>query len=312
MDNNQGMISCAIGCWLVAALGGFLAAVLLWVLGDWSFMQGVFMGAVVFGVAGLLLNLVMCRTLPAAGSASVGQVDATTAKAEEARVAAAARSAEAAAAATPAGQAEPVSVPAAPTVAGGINPSAALAGEAELASRKGTWKYEGDAAKPASKPAAKAPAAKAAPAKADTAKAAEADAKPAPAKKAAPKKKAAAKPDPAPAATATPDYDGDGKLEGTGEGTKPAALDGPRGGQADNLKEIKGIGPKLEALCNDMGFYHFDQIANWTPDEVAWVNANLVGFKGRVTRDNWIDQAKILASGGETEFSKRVEGGDVY
>ena len=100
--------------------------------------------------------------------------------------------------------------------------------------------------------------------------------------------------------------------EGTGEGTKPAALDGPRDGKADNLKEIKGIGPKLEALCNDMGFYHFDQIANWTPDEVAWVNANLVGFKGRVSRDNWIDQAKVLAAGGETEFSKRVEDGDVY
>jgi predicted flap endonuclease-1-like 5' DNA nuclease len=45
---------------------------------------------------------------------------------------------------------------------------------------------------------------------------------------------------------------------------------------------------------------------------VAWVDANLQGFKGRVTRDNWIAQAKILASGGETEFSKRVEDGDVY
>lgn len=117
---------------------------------------------------------------------------------------------------------------------------------------------------------------------------------------------------PAPAPEATPDYDKDGVHEGTDEGTRPATLDAPRGGVADNLKEIKGIGPKLEKLCHSMGFYHFDQIANWTPDEVAWVDANLQGFKGRVSRDNWIAQARILAAGGETEFSKRVEDGDVY
>lgn len=110
----------------------------------------------------------------------------------------------------------------------------------------------------------------------------------------------------------TPDYDKDGVKEGDNEGTKPAGLDGPRGGTADNLKEIKGVGPKLENLLHSMGFYHFDQIANWSSDEVAWVDANLKGFKGRVSRDNWIDQAKTLAAGGDTEFSKRVEEGDVY
>ena len=109
-----------------------------------------------------------------------------------------------------------------------------------------------------------------------------------------------------------PDYDGDGELEGTAEGSRPAGLDSPRDGKADNLKEIKGIGPKLEKLCNSLGFWHFDQVANWTSDEVAWVDANLEGFKGRVTRDKWVEQAQILASGGETEFSKRVEDGDVY
>jgi len=65
-------------------------------------------------------------------------------------------------------------------------------------------------------------------------------------------------------------------------------------------------------LLHSMGFYHFDQIANWTPDEVAWVDDNLQGFKGRVTRDNWVAQAKTLADGGDTEFSKRVGKGDVY
>lgn len=110
----------------------------------------------------------------------------------------------------------------------------------------------------------------------------------------------------------THDYDGDGMHEGTSEGTRPSGLDAPRDGNADDLKQIKGIGPKLEKLCNSLGFWHFEQVAGWTLDEVAWVDANLEGFKGRVTRDKWVEQAKVLAAGGETEFSKRVEDGDVY
>jgi NADH-quinone oxidoreductase subunit E len=95
-------------------------------------------------------------------------------------------------------------------------------------------------------------------------------------------------------------------------GVKPAGLPEARGGKADNLKAIKGIGPKLEVLCNSLGFYHFDQIANWTAEEIAWVDDNLEGFKGRVTRDAWVEQAKLLASGQETEFAARVKKGDVY
>ncbi len=126
--------------------------------------------------------------------------------------------------------------------------------------------------------------------------------------------KAASSPSPAPAkAAAAPAASSKASGGNDGDvGTRPAGLDAPRGGSADDLKQIKGIGPKLEKLCNSMGFWHFDQIAAWTPDEVAWVDENLQGFKGRVSRDNWIDQAKVLASGGETEFSKRVEDGDVY
>jgi predicted flap endonuclease-1-like 5' DNA nuclease len=93
---------------------------------------------------------------------------------------------------------------------------------------------------------------------------------------------------------------------------KPLTLSAARGGQADDLKKIKGVGPKLEAMLHGMGFYHFDQIANWTAAEVAWVDENLEGFKGRVSRDGWVAQAKILAAGGETEFSQRVGDGDVY
>ena len=95
-------------------------------------------------------------------------------------------------------------------------------------------------------------------------------------------------------------------------GTKPAALTAARDGAADDLKLIKGVGPKMETLLNSLGFYHYDQIAAWTADEVSWVDQNLEGFKGRVSRDNWVTQAQALASGAETEFSQRAKKDDIY
>ena len=97
-----------------------------------------------------------------------------------------------------------------------------------------------------------------------------------------------------------------------GPGTRPEGLSAARDGQPDDLKQIKGVGPKLEGMLHELGFYHFDQIAGWGPEEIAWVDQNLVGFKGRVSRDEWVSQAKVLAEGGETEFSSRVKKGDVY
>ena len=96
------------------------------------------------------------------------------------------------------------------------------------------------------------------------------------------------------------------------EAAKPTGLTEARGGKPDDLKKIKGVGPKLEKLLHSMGFFHFDQVANWTEAEIAWVDDNLEGFKGRVTRDSWVEQAKTLAAGEETAFSKKVEDGDVY
>lgn len=90
----------------------------------------------------------------------------------------------------------------------------------------------------------------------------------------------------------------------------PETLDGPRGGKADDLKKLKGVGPKLEATLHELGFYHFDQVANWGPAEVAWVDSRLK-FKGRIERDGWIEQARTLAAGEDTEFSKRMEAGEV-
>ncbi len=83
-----------------------------------------------------------------------------------------------------------------------------------------------------------------------------------------------------------------------GAAKRPEALAAARGGKPDDLTLIVGIGPKLAALCHRLGFYHFDQIANWTAEEITWVDGNLEGFKGRVTRDKWVPQAKILAAGG--------------
>jgi predicted flap endonuclease-1-like 5' DNA nuclease len=82
------------------------------------------------------------------------------------------------------------------------------------------------------------------------------------------------------------------------DATKPVFLTAARGGQADDLKLIKGVGPKLEVMLHGMGVYHFDQIAAWSDAEVAWVDDNLEGFKGRVSRDGWVGQARVLAAGG--------------
>ena len=79
------------------------------------------------------------------------------------------------------------------------------------------------------------------------------------------------------------------------EESAPETLSAPRGGQADDLKKISGVGPKLEALLNEMGFWHFAQIAAWTPAEIAWVDARLK-FKGRIERDGWIAQATEFAA----------------
>ena len=91
-----------------------------------------------------------------------------------------------------------------------------------------------------------------------------------------------------------------------GEGTKPGGLSEPRGGVADDLKKISGIGPKIEGILHDLGVFHFDQIAAWTPDNVAWVDGHL-RFKGRIGRENWQEQARTLGGGGTTDFAERYE-----
>lgn len=93
-----------------------------------------------------------------------------------------------------------------------------------------------------------------------------------------------------------------------GDGDKPPSLNAPRGGKADDLKEIAGIGPKLERTLNDLGVFHFDQIAAWTAKEINWVNA-FISFRGRIEREKWVDQAAELAKGLETEGKRKYREG---
>jgi len=87
----------------------------------------------------------------------------------------------------------------------------------------------------------------------------------------------------------------------------PLRLKAARKGKADNLKEIEGIGPAMEKLVNEMGFYHFDQIASWSDADVALVDTEMKTFKGRITRDKWVAQAKIIVTEGLEALRERAK-----
>jgi predicted flap endonuclease-1-like 5' DNA nuclease len=78
-------------------------------------------------------------------------------------------------------------------------------------------------------------------------------------------------------------------------GMPPLALPGPEG-EPDDLKLISGIGPGIENTLHALGIYHFRQIAELSPDNVAWIDQRL-RFRGRIAREDWIGQAKRLARG---------------
>jgi NADH-quinone oxidoreductase subunit E len=78
-------------------------------------------------------------------------------------------------------------------------------------------------------------------------------------------------------------------------GQRPPAVAQPDAAGADDLKQIKGIGPLNERKLNALGIYHFRQIAAWTQDEARWIGAFL-GFRGRVEREDWIGQARVRST----------------
>ncbi len=92
--------------------------------------------------------------------------------------------------------------------------------------------------------------------------------------------------------------------------TLAGGLAAARGGKADNLTLIKGIGEVNEKKLNEHGIYHFDQIAAWTEADIEQAETYLK-FDGRIAREDWVGQAKQLAAGQASEFSQRVEAGQV-
>ncbi|MEE4208364.1 MAG: hypothetical protein V2I43_03750 [Parvularcula sp.] len=73
----------------------------------------------------------------------------------------------------------------------------------------------------------------------------------------------------------------------------------------DDLRRIKGVGPKLVTLLNEQGITRFDQIAAWDDADIDRVDAGLGRFQGRIRRDQWVEQAKFLAAGDDTGFAER-------
>ncbi|MFD1985936.1 proton-conducting membrane transporter [Mesorhizobium newzealandense] len=153
----------------------------------------------------------------------------------------------------------------------------------------------------AAKPAGQAPAAlmstpptaKSAPAKPAPAK--PAAAKTAPAKSAAPKP-AASKP----AAKAT----APAKPAVATSAAKSSATAKPAAAKPDNLRRLIGIGPVNEKLLKAQGVTSFAQIAAWTAADIKRIE-DVMNFDGRIARERWIEQAKLLAAGDETEFAKQ-------
>lgn len=93
-------------------------------------------------------------------------------------------------------------------------------------------------------------------------------------------------------------------LAAAGTPVAPLFLEAPDG-PADDLTVIRGIGPRLAVLLNSIGIFHLRQLARWSDADIAEVDAKLGAFKGRISRDNWIEQAKLLHEGKLADYQLR-------
>lgn len=316
-------MTCRRNCWLVAALGAALAAVLLNFFALFSLAAALFYGVMFLVLFGGFLIWGFCtgkgqdaapRLAPMAevnyAPARPVQPVLVTPRPEPVR--------PEPVRAEPV-RAEPVSVsvvatPAQPVTAAPVAAAMVMPEPKMKAARKAAPKSAAKtAAAPAQRPAAVKAAAKAAKPAVTASKPVVAVKKPATKPAAAVARTATTTPD----ATATPRAAG---LDAAMGKTKTVAttpgstilLSRPRGGKGDDLKQIKGVGPALEKLLNGIGVWHFDQIAAWKAKDISLVDGKMEGFKGRITRDGWVKQARVLAKGGATEFSERVAKGKVY
>ncbi len=120
---------------------------------------------------------------------------------------------------------------------------------------------------------------------------------------------AAAPATPAPASTVRQDLSGLRSVRSEAYRSADPADATRRIGAAEDLKRIRGIGVLIEKKLNAMGVTSYGQIANWSAADIDRVS-QMLDFKGRIERENWVEQARILAAGGQTEFSRRVDRGD--
>lgn len=93
-------------------------------------------------------------------------------------------------------------------------------------------------------------------------------------------------------------------LAAAGMPVAPLFLEAPDG-PADDLTIIRGIGPRLAVLLNSLGIFHLRQIARWSDADIAEVDTKLGAFKGRIARDNWVDQANLLHTGQLATYQER-------
>jgi len=92
----------------------------------------------------------------------------------------------------------------------------------------------------------------------------------------------------------------------TSAGTEvPPASGEPQVGTGDQLTLLKGLGPKAAAKLNELGISRFDQIAAWNDADVAATDARMGTFKGRIVRDQWVEQARLLAQGDREAFEAK-------
>lgn len=76
------------------------------------------------------------------------------------------------------------------------------------------------------------------------------------------------------------------------DGTQPDQVEKPSNG-GDDLTAITGIGPRIAEVLNSLGIWTYEQVASWLPEHETWIE-NHLSFKGRVSRENWVGQAKDL------------------
>lgn len=75
---------------------------------------------------------------------------------------------------------------------------------------------------------------------------------------------------------------------------QPRVLSAALYGKKDDLQKISGVGPKLEKLLNSNGVFYFWQVAEWNKRDIDIIDERLDTFKGRISRDNWVHQARQL------------------